>query len=212
MKVRNGWHFPDMDMHFGRYKAQYPNTKYQQHAIDAAYSYLKNFNTVIDVGANVGLHSVRFCENFTNVHAFEPVTTNFECLEANTKIFNNISLYKMGLGDKNETNKISIIEESNNCGAYSLVDFQNENNVISENIEIKRLDDFNIQPDLIKVDVQGYEDKFLLGAYQTITKYNPVLLLEVEGKKNFNKLNAILQPLNYECVQSIKKDKLWVKK
>ena len=212
MIIRNGWHFPDMDQHFGRYKSEYPVTNYQQNTINTAYQHVKQFKNVIDVGANVGLHSVRFCQKFKNVYAFEPVHTNFECLEKNTKSFNNIKLYKIGLGDKSETAEISITSENNNCGAYSLVDFKDEANVITETIHIQRLDDYNLDADLIKVDVQGYEDKFLMGALETIRRCNPVIILEVEYKKVFNRLNSILIPLNYYCVQSVKKDKIWIPK
>lgn len=210
MIIRNGWHFPDMDQHFGRYKSIYPETKYQQHTLGVAYEHVKKFDNVIDIGANVGLHSVRFCQKFKNVYAFEPVHNNFECLEKNTEPFNNIKLYKIGLGDKNETLEISITKENNNCGAYSLVDFKDEANVINETIHIQRLDDYNLDADLIKVDVQGYEDKFLMGALETIRRCNPVVILEVEYKKAFNRLNSIMEPLNYYCVQSVKKDKIWI--
>jgi len=210
MIIRNGWHFPDMDEHFGRYQETYPESSYQQKAIDAAYSYVKNFNDVIDVGANVGLHTVRFSKKFNNVHSFEPVTSNYECLEKNTLNFKNVHLYKLGLGDNNETNEISIPSEHNNCGAYSLVDFNQESNLIKESIEIKKLDDFNLNADFIKVDVQGFEDKFLLGSLDTIKRCQPVIMLEVEYKKAFIRLNSILEPLNYHCVESVKKDKIWI--
>ena len=48
MIIRNGWHFPDMDQHFGRYKSIYPETKYQQHTLGVAYEHVKKFDNVID--------------------------------------------------------------------------------------------------------------------------------------------------------------------
>ena len=207
---RKGWYYPDMDHFFAKHAKQYPETKFEQNTINVAYQYVKKFDNVIDVGANIGLHSVRFCQKFKNVFSFEPVQTNFECLIENTKIFDNIKLYNIGLGDKKETAGISIRHEEDNCGAYSLVDYNHEENIITEKISIEKLDNFDLDADLIKVDIQGYEGKFLLGATETIKRCKPIIVLEVELKKPFRYLNSILTPLGYRCVESVRKDKIWI--
>lgn len=43
---------------------------------------------------------------------------------------------------------------------------------------VRRLDEFRIDPALIKVDVQGFERQMLLGARETLLRANPVLLIE----------------------------------
>lgn len=208
-----GWYFPDVDSHFFKYVDDYPQTSYQQMSIDQAYSYVKNFNNVIDIGANIGLHSVRFAQKFNNVFSFEPVTTNYECLEKNTSNFQNIKLHKNGLGEFQSKIIISIPKTLNNCGAYSIVDFINSNEeLIKEEIQIFRLDDFNFDPDLVKIDTQGFEIPILKGSIETLKKYKPVLILEAEFKKVFNDMLSLLTPIGYQCVISVKKDKIWVHK
>lgn len=44
--------------------------------------------------------------------------------------------------------------------------------------EIRRLDDLDLAPFLIKIDVQGYEFEVIQGAEQTIRTHEPVLLIE----------------------------------
>lgn len=213
MIERLGWYFPDIDSHFAKHCDQYPNSAYQQGAINEAYSLVKNFNNAIDIGANVGLHSVRFAQKFKNVFSFEPVSINYECLEKNTENFKNVTRFKTGLGEHKRTETISIPRTWDNCGAYSIVDFVNtEEELIKEEIQIARLDDFNLDVDLIKIDTQGFEVPVLMGGVETLKRCKPVLILEIEFKKNFNNMLSLLTPLGYECVVSVKKDKIWIHK
>jgi FkbM family methyltransferase len=213
MKEINGWTMPDIDMHFSKYLLQYPCTTYQQSTIDASYNFVKKFNTVIDVGGNVGLHTVRFAQKFKHVHSFEPVTSNFECLKENCKSFTNIILHNYGLGSCNEGTVISLPVSSNNCGNYSIVDFQsNSDELIKEEIQIIKLDDLQLDVDLIKIDTQGFEFPVLQGAINTIVRCKPVIILEIEVKKQFNILSSFLTNLGYILATSVNKDKIWVHK
>jgi len=213
MIERLGWHFPDKDSHFAKHISNFPGTSYQQAAIDAAYAFTKNFDNAVDIGANIGLHSVRFAEKFKNVFSFEPVTSNYECLEKNTSNFKNITRFQTGLGEIEKTEIISLPASWDNCGAYSIVDFvDSKEELIEEKIKISRLDDFNLAADLIKIDTQGFEIPILKGGLETLKKYKPTLILEIEFKKPFNNMLALLTPLGYACVASAKKDKIWAHK
>jgi hypothetical protein len=43
-----GWSFPDIDSHFRDSVGEFPETTYQQGALDAAFKYVKKFNVAID--------------------------------------------------------------------------------------------------------------------------------------------------------------------
>ena len=211
MIERLGWFFPDNDTHFEKYVLEFPNTQYQQKSIDQAYDYVKNFNNAIDIGANIGLHTVRFAQKFKSVFSFEPVTSVHECLKKNILKFNNVENYKVGLGENTAHKIISIPKNNTNCGQYSIVDFTNfQNELIDEKIEIKRLDDFNLTADLIKIDTQGYELPILRGSIETLKKNFPVLILELENKKDLKEVELLLNPLGYIRVKSNKHDIIWV--
>ena len=211
MKEIKGWAMPDLDMHFEIYLLQYPGTTYQQSTIDASYNFVKKFDNVIDVGGNVGLHTVRFSQKFKNVYSFEPVTSNFECLKENCKSFTNIVLHNYGLGSCNENTVISLPASSDNCGNYSVVDFQSSSDeLIKEEIQIKKLDDLQLEVDLIKIDTQGFEFPVLQGSINTIVRCKPVIILEIEVKKQFNILSSFLINLGYVPVGKIGSDYIWV--
>lgn len=212
MKDILGWKFPDSDNLLSKRTKPFPHSTYQQEAIDAALSYVKNFNVAIDIGANVGLHSVRFAQKFSKVYSFEPSTTNFECLVENTKPFENIEIFKKGLGQKEEKAVLSIPTDSTNCGAFSIIDFKEyEGSLISEEIEIITLDSLTLAPDLIKIDTQTFELQVISGGIDTLKKYHPVLILEIEYKKPTQIIKSFLKNIGYEMIESLKKDKIFVR-
>jgi len=209
----NGWSFPDFDHHLSSKAGDFPFTVYQQASIDLAFTETRQFNQAVDIGANVGLHSVRFAQKFKEVVSFEPTTFNFSCLQNNCSTFNNVRLENCGLGEVAETSIISIPKGNDNCGAFSIVDFKDHpTELIQESIVIKTLDSFNLSPDLIKIDTQGYEMNVLRGAVNTITRHKPTFLIECEYKKQFREVDLFLSQLGYKLVGSIKKDKVWVAK
>jgi FkbM family methyltransferase len=208
-----GWYFPNFDHHLSSQVDNFPYNSYQQNSIDIAIKQTKKFNQVLDIGANVGLHAVRFSQHFDEVVAFEPTSYNFECLKNNCSKFSNITIKKCGLGDIEEQLTISIPYNSKNCGEFSLVDFKNyQDRLINEQVDIKKLDSFNLSPNLIKIDTQGYEINVLSGAKETIFQHKPVVLAECENKKEFNKVNDLLSYMGYIFFNSEKKDKIWIPK
>ena len=76
-----GWNFPSIDSHFSPYVEEFPITTYQQLSIDIACQFVKKFETVVDVGANLGLHSVRFSKLFKLIKNLIPLSVI--CEESN---------------------------------------------------------------------------------------------------------------------------------
>lgn len=209
----NGWSFPDFDHHLSLKVGDFPLTDYQQSSIDLAYTNISQFNQVIDIGGNVGLHSVRFAQKFKEVVSFEPSLINFECLQKNCSTFDNVKLENCGLGEVEETVVISVPKNTDNCGAFSIVDFKDyQLELIQERIVIKTLDSYKLSPDFIKIDTQGYEMNVLRGAVNTIKQHKPVFLIECESKAQLNEVDEFLSKLGYNFVGSVRKDRVWVAK
>jgi FkbM family methyltransferase len=206
-----GWHFPDKDTHFQNSVEEFPKTTYQQKTIDEAYTYVKDFDLAIDVGANIGLHSVRFSQKFNSVYAFEPVHTNFECLQLNIKSLKNTKIHNIGISNTSGILDIKVPADTKNCGAYSFVDFDDYNgDLITESVTLLTLDSFNLKPNLIKIDTQGYEEQVILGSINTIKESQPVIIVECESKEQKNIVFDILIKLNYSMVSNVRKDFIWV--
>jgi len=207
MKNINGWMVPDFDTVISKGCKEFPNSDYQQGILDWATSVIDDFSLAIDIGANIGLHSLRFSKLFDQVESFEPFSVNYECLKKNTKTFSNINLPNKGLGSVVTKKTIMLPEDSSNSGAPSIVDFVNtDRKIIAEEIEVSILDDFNFQPNFIKIDTQGFEMEILKGAVNTLNTHKPVLVIET-AKKPFKDIAAFLSTMGYVVGAKTNKDK-----
>ncbi len=146
----------------------------------------------IDVGANVGHHSLYMSALCEIVHSFEPnplVRSKLKEKIVNNSI-SNINVHGVGLGDKNEVLPF-YAPKGCNQGTGSFINGYSSNNeefgslnvcngdkFILNNIELKKID-------LIKIDVEGFEKNVLIGIKETIEKYKPAIVLEFsEATKN----------------------------
>jgi len=64
-----------------------------------------------------------------------------------------------------------------------------------ESCRIRQIDDDNLAPAMMKIDVQGTEGKVLQGAVKTIERYKPVIM--VERDIGMNEVREILEGFNY---------------
>lgn len=213
MKLVRGWHFPDNDGLLSKQvNGDYPESQYQQEALIKSLEQIRqvtDFNMAVDVGANIGLHSVRFAKLFKNVIAFEPSSTNFECLQQNIKNYPNVKTFKTALGESNDKLNLCLPKDSNNCGAFSFKDFVNsDQDLLKENVSVVDLDSFLLAPDFIKIDTQGFELEVIKGAVKTIEKHRPVILAEVDRVQTQLVAN-VLAPYNYRLTWFGSKDKLF---
>ena len=154
---------------------------------DVLFRYIKEDSYVIDVGANIGFLSMQFASRCSKgkVFSFEPDAQNFENLKRNIELnnFDNVSIYKNALGATAETVTLYKIFE-NNPGANRILFTKPDVPHQQERIDVLVLDkiagDFNIpRVDVMKIDVEGFEIFVLQGATQMISKWRPVLFVEL---------------------------------
>ena len=146
---------------------------------------LYNTKNIIDIGANFGYHTLLFSRECSeNVYAFEPQIQNFNLLEDNitNNDIKNVILYNYACGNENCEIKMPIF----NCNSsINMGDITPNLDCINNNFSITKsiiLDDtkFPSKIDLIKLDVQGWEKKVLLGAINLLKKHKPILIVEIE--------------------------------
>ena len=134
-------------------------------------------SSAVDIGANIGNHSIEFSKYFSRVICFEPNPRTFDLLSANTKRLTNVAIHNFGCSSSLE--KIKFKEDYNNLGgSSSAIDILGNNEI---EILVKPLDDLfddlsNVE--LIKIDVEGMEYSALKGAEKVISKFHPVICLE----------------------------------
>ena len=132
------------------------------------------FETLIDIGANIGNHSVFLSKYFNNVIAFEPNPFTYEILKINASQYSNISIKNFGLSSSK--GKLFLSEDKRNLGGsriYSDKDKIPKDLIVSKNSI------------LIKLDVEGHEINVLKGSKKFITKHNPVICFE-QHASDFN--------------------------
>ena len=137
----------------------------------------------LDVGAHKGLYSLFMSRYQKQVHAFEPyepVLKKFRSLVASNGI-RNIVIHPVGLGDKHE--RLAFAKpEGNNMVMGSFV-FAN-NNAQHEQLEIVTGDEALknagvTEVELIKMDIEGFEQPALLGLSETLARSRPIVLFEL---------------------------------
>lgn len=134
-------------------------------------------STAIDIGANIGNHTIEFSKYFNKVLSFEPNPRTFDILQANTKNIDNIDIFDWGCGIDQKILKLK--ENYSNIGSSS-AKFEIETDNLVE-IKIKPLDEILNKLNkvtLIKIDVEGMEIEALKGAENVINKFNPTICFE----------------------------------
>ena len=132
--------------------------------------------TALDVGANIGNHSLWFSKYFKHVHAFEPNPRTFKVLSLNAELANNISCHQVGLGDRPGVAHFQ--STSSNIGGSRVIASPTAD---SFTVRVETLDSAaDGIPDigLIKIDVEGLEYEVFLGAAEVIKRHRPIILFE----------------------------------
>jgi FkbM family methyltransferase len=213
MKQTHGFWFPDYDTHFPRLLTKSLKNdgvaRYQWRARDAAVAVCEQKRICIDIGANVGLWSCDLVKHFDQVIAFEPVQEFIDCFEKNV-VATNYTMHRMALGRTESFINMNIVQ--GNTGHSHI----NKESFGQGAIPLKTLDSFyftNI--DMIKIDVEGFEEEILAGAMETIKLNKPVLVIEQQKHEYQDDMIdtpaiKILQSWGYNVVTQISKD--WVLK
>lgn len=140
--------------------------------------------TYIDVGANIGNHTVFFAQHCpaTVVHAFEPLDFVYAHLAEAVAVngLTNVVLHQYGLGAK--SGDVTICTGSD----YYV-------------IRCRRLDRIRIRGPVavIKVDIEGMESAFIQGARRTLRRKRPVLYIEAQTETELASIEAALGRLSY---------------
>jgi FkbM family methyltransferase len=129
---------------------------------------------VLDIGANIGNHTIYFSEIFSKIRSFEPDPDTFELLKFNTRRKPGISVFNFGLGREPRMMKIS--RTPGNLGASHIIEGNDE----GTDVKIESVDNISneIEVSLIKIDTEGFEFEVIEGSKNTIDRCMPLILFE----------------------------------
>jgi len=154
---------------------------HDQNFLPKILEHIKEGDTVIDVGAFIGDHTIAYASKASKVYAFEPNPAALWCLLHNTMSLDNVGVFRFGLSDREEAQPLSG-NNGNYGGAYIGTDQK------TADVHLAKLDFFGLKPNFIKIDAEGSELRVLKGAEKTIANHKPKLVIEINevalGRQN----------------------------
>jgi FkbM family methyltransferase len=176
-----------------------------------------NKKAILDVGANIGNHTVAFSKISKKVFAFEPNIYVFELLKINTKKLKNVKIFNYGVSDHNQS-LVARIPKLNWGGGSLALDKKNSmpNKFIEVSFKLKSLDSIKIFSEvnigMVKIDVEGHELLAFKGMKSLLMKNKPVILFE-QNRGIFNKTTdeiKFLKSIGYKYLYELKNTDDWI--
>lgn len=161
----------------------------------------------VDVGANIGNHSLYFSDYFSEVLSFEPHPLTYKLLSVNAELAANVKCFNCGLSSTAGTAAL-VLDGKNMSGARIVKNADGE----AASIRLETLDSTVGEADdkavrLIKIDVEGHEVEVLAGARATIRKHQPIILFEQHPSDFANGSNRAIELIksygyqNFACIE-----------
>lgn len=192
--------------------------RYDDRKINYLIRHAKPGQQILDIGANIGFYTVPLAlaarRIGASVAAFEPFEGNCERLRENLRINgieDSVKVFNFGLSSAPSKAKLALREDflsGSDIGNASIAEDLSDSQFRCVDVELKRLDD--LSPDAtfapisaIKLDIEGHEDRFLIGAAETLKTHRPVIAMEVNRffyeRRNldFDRLIPSLLPEGY---------------
>ena len=166
--------------------------------------------TIVDIGANQGQSAMSFRKLFPTARlvSFEPNPAHFKALQRLEKRDELMTLHLVGLGSYARTAVLYVPEYRGKTmtglasfdrseaeswlGPDKVFWFDQKRLHLNEvPLHIRTFDEYDLNPDFMKIDVQGLEDEVVAGAMQTIQRCMPVLLVEAPKSRTVARLTEL---------------------
>lgn len=161
-------------------------------------SLIRPGDVVLDIGANIGLHTVAFARlaHQGQVFAFEPVAEMAERNSRNCALnrLDNVTIVQCGLGESDGALEMNVVVAGDGMeGTSSFLDTvhvkTHPERYQTRRVPVRRLDD--VLPELkpqgpvrfVKIDTEGFEPLVLGGALETIRRDRPAMIVEAHSTR-----------------------------
>jgi FkbM family methyltransferase len=175
MKItKQGFAILENDTHISKWAEESGRLDHDQNMLPLVLKHIKPGDTVLDVGAYIGDHTIAY-SNAVGKHgkvlAFEPNEDAFACLQHNLSEYKNTELFNSCVGET--SGKMVLVKYDDNVGMTYVKPGKGKTKSLTiDSLELERCD-------FIKIDVEGFELKVLEGAEETIKKFRPKMLIEI---------------------------------
>jgi len=176
--------------------------------------------SVIDAGANVGQFCVAAAKLLrpASLYVFEPLPSAYERLQAHAKGLSGVHLQNVALGERQGEVEFHVNRHSHSSSILALAESHRAafpEAIESENIRVPlttldlALSDADLpRPCLLKLDVQGYEDRVLEGARETLPHVD-YIVSELsfrpmyEGERNFREMLDLIEGYGFRFIRPL---------
>jgi FkbM family methyltransferase len=161
---------------------------FEKNELQLCAKFIKENSIVIDIGANIGTHSIYFAKIATKgiVLAIEPQVTIFPTLLKNISNFNNIIPLNIAIDSEMKISEFFIMSDN----AYSSLKDTKRKKVLQVKrvvtMPLDSLIDLFDKIDFIKIDVEGFEKNVLLSMENILKRDKPTLFVEIYKGENSN--------------------------
>ncbi len=153
---------------------------------------LRPGDRMVDIGSNIGMIALvasRVVGEHGVVDGFEPnpVCCARLCRTIDRNGIRNIRLHQLALGARKEVQELTLVTEDSLLATLTKMP-ESQQNLVKDRIDVmvERGDDILLRDDhlitLIKIDVEGFECPTLSGLDETIKRWRPVIVTEVESE------------------------------
>jgi len=161
-------------------------------ATKAFHEELSRGDVVVDIGANIGYYvllEAMLVGKEGRVYAIEPVPQNVDLLKKNIKLnnYSNVEVFQLAIGNENKKDLI-YLSSKRNCGSMikKAVMSTYKDEMLVKVVSLDKFLENKPFPDLIRMDVEGYEIKIIRGM-KKILESNKPLKIFVEIHPNIMK-------------------------
>ena len=175
--------------------------RWESETVPVLVEYLRKSTCFVDVGANCGIYTVIGCavNPKIKVIALEPVPQIFEALQRNVRenhLENHVTAMQVAVSNVEGVVPFHQSDEPT-MGSLNANGYRGYGGTI---IEVKTivLDSLGVKPDLIKIDVEGFEDVVLEGASKILAQDRPYIILEANPDGPHQRVTEILAGHGYE--------------
>ena len=142
--------------------------------------------TFIDIGAYVGSYCIRLSKYYNMIIAVEPNPESVKILKKNLELNNihNVKIIECALADYQGEAILNLRGGSSTL----LADYKGKGKV---KVKVDMLDNIIDHVDVMKIDVEGYEERVVRGALNTIKKCKPVIVIEHHENREYKELKGM---------------------
>lgn len=161
----------------------------------------------LDVGANIGSYSIRLSKHFREVVAVEPHPVNTYMLKKNMELNNITNIHILELAaSRNLAMMFFNQTDPNSLASAGSVDNAPNSNAVAPPFHVLGvpLDDYQLYPDFIKMDIEGGEYEAIYGLRETLARAKPVVLMEIHqfrDGRNVGLFQSIMAEFGYKCTE-----------